>query len=133
MSALFSGAPTREIGAAKAAAASMTISTVVLAGIDLALGERPSVDATLAAPYAPIAAMVALGVLNTALAYYIYFRLIASEGPTFASLNNYVVPLIGVMAGAAALREPVAVAAWAGLALVLAGVALTGPSLRSRV
>ncbi len=132
MSALFSGPPTREIGAARAVAASMTLSTLLLAAIDLALGARPSIDAMLGAPLAPIAAMVALGVFNTALAYYVYFRLIASEGPTFASLNNYVVPLIGVLAGAAALGEPVAFAAWGGLALVLAGVAMTGRSLRPR-
>jgi hypothetical protein len=33
------------------------------------------------------------------------------EGPTFASLNHYFVPLLGVMAGSAALGEPVAMAA----------------------
>ena len=132
MSALVSGAPTREIGAARAVAASMTLSTILLAGIGLVLGAHPSIDDIRAAPGAPIAAMAALGVLNTALAYYVYFRLIASEGPTFASLNNYLVPLIGVMAGASALGEPVALTAWSGLALVLAGVALTGSSLRPK-
>ncbi len=132
LSALFSGPPTREIGAARAVAASMTLSTLLLAAVDLAFGARPSIDAILAAPVAPIAAMIALGVLNTALAYFLYFRLIASDGPTFASLNNYVVPLIGVMAGASALGEPVAITAWGGLVLVLAGVALTGSSLKPR-
>ncbi len=130
MSALVSGAATREVGAAKAVAASMTISTVALALIGPPLGARLSVATILGGPVAPIAAMVALGVFNTALAYFVYFRLVASEGPTFASLNNYVVPLIGVMGGALALGEPVALAAWAGLALVLTGVAMTGRSLR---
>jgi drug/metabolite transporter (DMT)-like permease len=74
--------------------------------------------------------MAALGVFNTALAYYVYFRLVNEEGPTFASLNNYLVPLVGVVGGAAALAEPIALSAWAGLALVLCGVALTGRSLR---
>ena len=73
--------------------------------------------------------MGALGVFNTALAYYVYFRLVNEEGPTFASLNNYIVPLIGVVGGAVALAEPIASSAWAGLALVLGGVALTGASL----
>jgi drug/metabolite transporter (DMT)-like permease len=103
----------------------------LLAAIDAAFGARPSMATILAAPPAPILAMVALGVFNTALAYFAYFRLVASEGPTFASLNNYIVPLIGVMGGALALGEPVALAAWVGLALVLAGVALTGRSLRA--
>jgi drug/metabolite transporter (DMT)-like permease len=75
-------------------------------------------------------ALGALGVFNTALAYYVYFRLVNEDGPTFASLNNYIVPLIGVMGGAVALAEPIAPSAWAGLALVLRGVALTGRSLR---
>ncbi len=131
MSTLLSGAATREIGAVKAVAASMTLSTLALAAIDAAFGARPSMAAILAAPPGPLLAMVALGVFNTALGYFAYFRLVASEGPTFASLNNYIVPLIGVMGGALALGEPVALAAWAGLALVLAGVALTGRSLRA--
>jgi drug/metabolite transporter (DMT)-like permease len=63
--------------------------------------------------------MVALGVVNTALAYYVYFRLVNEGGVTFASLNNYIVPLIGVIGGAAALAEPVTSPSWAGLALVL--------------
>jgi drug/metabolite transporter (DMT)-like permease len=37
--------------------------------------------------------------------------------------------VIGVIGGAVALAEPIAPSAWAGLALVLAGVALTGRSL----
>ena len=73
--------------------------------------------------------MAALGVFNTALAYYVYFRLVHEQGPTFASLN-YVVPLIGVIGGAVALAEPIAPSAWTGLALVLSGVAVTGRSLR---
>ena|SRR5271165_2605054 len=132
MSTLISGDATREVGAVRAVAASMTISTAAMAVIAAAFGARPSIATILSAPTAPILAIVTLGVFNTALAYFVYFRLVVSEGPTFASLNNYIVPLIGVMGGALALGEPVALAAWAGLALVLAGVALTGRSLMRR-
>ena len=52
------------------------------------------------------------------------------EGPTFASLNNYIAPVIGVVGGAVALAEPIAPSAWAGLSLVLGGVALTGRAVR---
>ena len=128
--AILSGAVTREIGAVRAVTASMTISTLVLMLIGLTLA-KPSQLATLfQTPLAPMLAMGALGVFNTALAYYVYFRLVHDEGPTFASLNNYIVPLIGVIGGAVALAEPIAPAAWAGLALVLCGVAVTGRSLQ---
>jgi len=110
--------------------ASMTISTLVLALARLAFTNPPPLATLYQIPLAPTLAMAALGVFNTALAYYVYFRLVNEEGPTFASLNNYLVPLIGVVGGAVALAEPIAPSAWAGLTLVLGGVALTGRSLR---
>jgi drug/metabolite transporter (DMT)-like permease len=128
--AIISGAATREIGAVRAVTASLTISTLVLALLALALGNPQSLASLSDAPLPSLTAMAALGVFNTALAYYVYFRLVNEEGPTFASLNNYLVPLVGVVGGAAALGEPIALSAWAGLALVLCGVALTGRSLR---
>ncbi len=128
--AIISGAATREIGAVRAVTASMTISTLVLALTGLAFRYPPPLATLFEIPLAPALAMGALGVFNTALAYYVYFRLVHDEGPTFASLNNYIVPLIGVIGGAVALAEPIAPSAWAGLALVLGGVALTGRSLR---
>ncbi|RBP04186.1 EamA-like transporter family protein [Roseiarcus fermentans] len=131
MSALTSGPATREIGAVRAVAASMTLSTLLL-GLAALAGAAPLANpAAESSPLAPLAAMAALGVFNTALAYFVYFRLIASEGPTFASLNNDVVPVVGVVGGAAALGESVAPTAWAGLALVLSGVVLTGRATRS--
>jgi drug/metabolite transporter (DMT)-like permease len=129
--AIISGAATREIGAVRAVTASMTISTLILALNGLAFWNPPPPATLFEIPLAPMLAMGALGVFNTALAYYVYFRLVNEEGPTFASLNNYVVPLIGVVGGAVALAEPIAPSAWAGLALVLCGVALTGRSLRA--
>ncbi|MGB7975656.1 MAG: DMT family transporter [Roseiarcus sp.] len=126
--AIISGAATREIGAVRAVTASMTISMLVLALIGLAF-ERPPIAIVSQIPLAPILAMGALGVFNTALAYYVYFRLVNDEGPTFASLNNYIAPVIGVIGGAFALAEPIAPSAGAGLALVLCGVALTSRSL----
>jgi drug/metabolite transporter (DMT)-like permease len=128
--AIISGSATREIGAVRAVTASMTISTLVLALARLAFTNPPPLATLYQIPLAPTLAMAALGVFNTALAYYVYFRLVNEEGPTFASLNNYLVPLIGVVGGAVALAEPIAPSAWAGLTLVLGGVALTGRSLR---
>jgi drug/metabolite transporter (DMT)-like permease len=128
--AIISGAATREIGAVRAVTASMTISTLALGLVGLAFGRLPLPATLFQIPLGPTLAMGALGVFNTALAYYVYFRLVNEEGPTFASLNNYIAPVIGVIGGAVALAEPIAPSAWAGLALVLAGVALTGRWLR---
>ena len=127
--AIISGAATREIGAVRAVTASMTISTLALGLIGFIFGKLPPPVTLLQTPLGPMLAMGALGVFNTALAYYVYFRLVHEEGPTFASLNNYIAPVVGVIGGAVALAEPIARPAWAGLALVLLGVALTGRSL----
>jgi drug/metabolite transporter (DMT)-like permease len=128
--AIISGAVTKEIGAVRAVTASMTISTLVLTLIGLVLRIPPPLAIVFQIPLAPTVALGVLGVFNTALAYYVYFRLVHDEGPTFASLNNYIAPLIGVVGGAVALAEPIAPSAWMGLALVLVGVALTGRSLQ---
>ena len=129
--AIISGAATREIGAVRAVTASMTLSTLALALVGLVFGKLPPLAAVFQIPLAPMLAMGALGVFNTALAYYVYFRLVHDEGATFASLNNYIAPVIGVVGGAVALAEPIAPSAWTGLGLVLGGVALTGRAVRS--
>ena len=129
LGAILSAAATREIGAVRSVTASMTISALTLALLSPLFGAGDLAGRLASAP-GPLAAMVALGIFNTALAYYVYFQLVAEEGPTFASLNNYVVPLIGVVGGALALGEPIALASWGGIALVLIGVALTGHALR---
>jgi drug/metabolite transporter (DMT)-like permease len=83
--AVISGAVTREIGAVRAVTASMTISALLLTLVGLASGRAPALATLSQAPLGPMLAMGALGVLNTALAYYVYFRLVHDEGPTFAS------------------------------------------------
>ena len=130
MGAIVSAEVTREIGAVRSVTASMTISALTLAFLSPFFGPGRLAGADAGALATSLLAMAALGVFNTALAYYVYFRLVAEEAPTFASLNNYVVPVIGVLGGAVALGEPIAASAWGGLALVLLGVALTGRSLR---
>ncbi len=125
-SALQSRPVSRTVGAAMAATGSMVISAVLLGVGELIVGGPPSFAALASKPPGPLAALVALGLFNTGLAYFVYFRLIETAGATFAALNNYVVPCLGVIAGAVALGEPVRPAAWVGLGCVLVSVALTG-------
>ena len=74
-----------------------------------------------------------LGVASTAIAYVMYFRLIARSGPTVAMMVTYLVPVFGVTWGALFLGERLASTALAGGALVLSGVALATLQPRRRV
>ena len=73
---------------------------------------------------AALASMLGLGLLSTGLAYVILFHLLTRRGVVFVSLNNYLVPLIGLFLGALILAEPITFTALAGLALILLGVGL---------
>jgi drug/metabolite transporter (DMT)-like permease len=69
-------------------------------------------------------AMLALGVIGTALAFVIFYKLIAEVGAGRASLVSYLAPGVALLYGAIFLDEEVTLAAIAGLALILGGVAL---------
>jgi drug/metabolite transporter (DMT)-like permease len=70
------------------------------------------------------AALVALGVVGTAAAFVIFYRLIAEIGAGRASLVSYLVPPLSLTYGATLLHERITGPALGGLALILAGVAL---------
>ena len=65
-----------------------------------------------------------LGVAATGVAYLLYFGLIAGAGASKAVLVTYLVPSLALVYGATFLDETVTALSLAGLALVLAGVAL---------
>jgi drug/metabolite transporter (DMT)-like permease len=75
--------------------------------------------------------VVALAVASTALAYLIYFRLIADIGPSRALTVTFLIPLFGVLWGYLLLGEPITANMLAGGALIVAGtaLALTGGAL----
>ncbi len=81
---------------------------------------------------AAIAAALTLGLGGTAVAYLIYFSLIASVGATRTVIVTYLLPGTALIYGAVLLGEPVGWVALAGLALVLLGIAVTGGLLRGR-
>lgn len=70
-------------------------------------------------------ALAFLGVVSTALATVVYFRLIASAGPSFLSLINYFIPIWAVVLGWLTLNERPPPQALAALALVLVGITLS--------
>jgi drug/metabolite transporter (DMT)-like permease len=73
-----------------------------------------------------IAAVVSLGVIGTALAFVLYYSLIAETGAGRASLVGYMIPPIALAYGAILLNEHITPASIVGLVLILGGVALAG-------
>jgi len=71
-----------------------------------------------------IANLLALALLAAAVAFPLYFRLIADVGMTRALTVTYLIPLFGVLWGRLFLGEALPGAALAGGLLILAGVAL---------
>jgi drug/metabolite transporter (DMT)-like permease len=120
----------RDLGADVAVTGSMSISAILLCAGALATAGPPLPGGLAAIPAGPFAALVTLALFNTALAYFVNFRLIESAGATFAALNNYIVPCLGVILGALALGERVGPSAFIGLACVLCGVVLTGSAAK---
>jgi drug/metabolite transporter (DMT)-like permease len=59
-----------------------------------------------------------LGLLSTALAYVIYFRLIADEGPHKALTVTFIVPIFAVLWGWLLLNEPLSLAHLLGGGLI---------------
>jgi drug/metabolite transporter (DMT)-like permease len=66
-----------------------------------------------------------LGVVATAAGTVTYFRLIVAAGPTFVSGTNYLIPLVAVGMGVLLLGEHPSWRAFAALAMILAGLALS--------
>lgn len=84
-------------------------------------------DGLLASPIPPasLVAVAVLGLVSTAMATVVYFRLIALAGPSFLSLINYLIPLWAVLVGMIVLDEQPQWKALGALALVLSGIALS--------
>lgn len=72
----------------------------------------------------PVLAVVALAALSTALAYLIFFRILARAGATAISLVTFLIPFSAAGLGWLVLGERLEVRHFAGLALILGGLAL---------
>lgn len=104
-----------------AAAGTLLVASVLMLPIAI-LADAPW---TLEPSWSSIASIVWLGIGPTAIATILYFRLISSAGPTFMSLVNYLSPAVAVFLGVTLLGEQPGVNAYAGLALILSGIALS--------
>jgi drug/metabolite transporter (DMT)-like permease len=68
-----------------------------------------------------LASLATLGALCTALAFVLFFKLIAEVGPARATVITYVNPAVAVALGVAVLHEPFTAEIGAAFALILAG------------
>jgi drug/metabolite transporter (DMT)-like permease len=88
---------------------------------------------TLPAPPAKaLIAVAALAVVSTAFAYLLYFRLLADAGAVNLALVTFLVPVSAIVFGILILDETVLPRHVAGLALILAGLALIDGRLTRR-
>ena len=78
-----------------------------------------------AADAASLAGLAILGVLGTGVAYVLNYQIVTSEGATVAATVTYLLPVVAIVLGVLVLGETVTAGVLAGIALVLAGVALT--------
>ena len=79
------------------------------------------------------ASMAGLGLLCTALAYVLYFRLLSDVGPVKASTTTFLIPPFGVLWGALLLDEPLSWAyLYGGVLIALALWLVVRPSAAAR-
>ena len=96
-------------------AGALGIASIML--LPFAIGGRPTETPTDEA----LASVAVLGLICTAFAFLIFFRLIAEIGPSRATIITYVNPVVALALGVAILNEQVTTGAVAGLLLILAG------------
>jgi drug/metabolite transporter (DMT)-like permease len=117
ISSLFAQRRLVGIGGPELAATSVTWGFVVL--LPFALADLPN-----HVGWKSLGAVVALGVVATAVASLIVNRLIALHGPARTMLVNYLLPGFALVYGVTLLGEPLTAAEVGGLALILVGVTL---------
>ena len=115
--------PALGVIAASLAATAVAYVPIVLLG---SAGEAPSAKA--------VGAVLGLAIVCTALAFLLFFALIAEAGPVRATVITYVNPAVAALLGVAILDEHFTVGMAIGFAFVLAGSVLaTQPGIARRV
>lgn len=97
-------------------------SAVILLPASFLVDQPWAIDYTFQA----IAVSLYLGVFPTALATILLIVVIASRGATFLSLNNYMIPVMGLLWGYLFLDENITQTAVISLVLIISGIAIAG-------
>ena len=105
----------KDVPAVGVVAASLAITALAYAPIGIL-----QMPATALSPKV-IAAVAALAIACTALAFLLFFALIAEVGPVRATIITYVNPAVALTLGIVLLHEPLTVGTGAGFVLILVG------------
>lgn len=122
----------RTMGIAPVATATgqVTCSTLLLVPLMLVI-DRPW---TLSAPgLETIAALVALALISTSLAYVLYFRILAAAGATNLLLVTFLIPPVAILLGIAFLGEVLEWRHIGGMALIFAGLVMIDGRLPAKL
>lgn len=103
------------------AAGVVTCSAVILTPVWLAVDRPWALDWP---GWSPVLAVVGLAVLSSAVAYLIFFRILARAGATAISLVTFLIPFSAAGLGWLVLGERLELRHFLGLALILGGLAL---------
>lgn len=114
----------RELGALSMATGQLLCATVLTLAIIPAFG-WPAIGWSAA----PFAAVIVLGALGTGLAYVLNYRIITDDGPTAASIVQYLLPVVSAVLGLTVLREPLQLQVLVGMVLVLIAARLRRPDV----
>jgi len=112
------------------AAAGMTAAAALIMLPLAALLDRPW---TASPDTATWAALLTLGLVSTAFAYILYFRILASAGATNVLLVTFLVPVTALLLGILILGEEITLTALAGMAMIFGGLAVIDGRLLQRL
>lgn len=98
----------------------IAVSVLLVTAVYLPLG-LPALTAAWPLPAATAASVLTLGLLCTAVAFVLFFRLIAAVGPVRAVVFTFVNPAVAILLGVIVLDEQVTTGMLLGFPLVLLG------------
>ncbi|MEO6500767.1 MAG: DMT family transporter [Jatrophihabitantaceae bacterium] len=105
-------------------AASLTITSVCFLPFVIAAPPRQL-------PASAVSSMVVLSLLCTALAFVLFFQLIAAIGPTRSTVITYLNPAVALALGVLVLNEEITLGMLVGFPLILAGSILAARKVRA--
>jgi drug/metabolite transporter (DMT)-like permease len=122
----------RRLGVAPGAVASGSLTAAAIILLPLVLLFEPPWQASAPAPEAWMA-LIGLAFFSTAIAYILYFKLLASAGATNSLLVTFLIPVTAILLGTFVLGEQLAPRHFAGMALIALGLAAIDGRLLRRV